>query len=186
MSSLERTLVVVKPDGVRRSLVGCIIARLEDAGLRVVRLEMRVPTQDLIERHYPSTPEWLATAGGKTIEEYRARGVDVTEHLGTADPVTIGRIVKRWLVEFMTGGPVVALVVEGPEAIVQVRRLAGPTIPFTAPPGTIRGNFGLDSAAAANAAGRPVHNLVHASGNAAEADEEIAHWFGAEAVTPGA
>ena len=185
MSLPERTLVVVKPDGVRRALVGRVIARLEDAGLRVIRLEMRGPTRELIEEHYPSTPDWFITAGNKTIEEYARRGQDVAADLGTDDPEAIGRIVKAWLVEFMTGGPVVAMVVEGPEAVAKVRSLTGGTIPLTALPGTIRGDFGLDSAAAANADHRPVRNLVHASSDPTEAAREIALWFGKDAVAPG-
>jgi nucleoside-diphosphate kinase len=184
VSPIERTLVVVKPDGVRRGLVGRVISRLEAAGLRVARLERRAPTPDLIEQHYPGTTEWLAAAGGKTIAEYRGRGRDVAADLGTDDPEVIGRIVKAWLVAFMTGGPVVALVMEGPGAVAKVRSLTGGTIPVAALPGTIRGDFGLDSAAAANAASRPVHNLVHASGDPEEANREIALWFGEEAAGP--
>jgi len=99
------------------------------------------------------------------------------DHLGTADPVAIGRVIKGWLVEYLTQGPVIAMVLRGNEAVGRVRTLCGATIPTTADPATIRGKFSSDSAAAANSEKRPVHNLVHASGNTEEAEHEIGLWF---------
>lgn len=173
----EKTLVVVKPDGVRRRLVGPIISRFERAGLRITRMEMRSPTRDLIARHYPSDPGWLAEVGAKTIDDYTRRGLDVMAEMGTAQPVEIGAQVKEWLVDFMTSGPVVAMVLEGPGAVGKVRCLVGATLPNEAHPASIRGSFGLDTPGAANSERRPVHNLVHASGDQQGAEREIELWF---------
>ena len=170
-------MVVVKPDGVQHRLIGRIVSRFEEAGLRVAEMRMLTPTRELIERHYPSTMEWFADVGGKTIGDYDRRGQDVEADLGTVDPVEIGRMVKGWLVDFMSGGPVVAMVLEGPDVVAEVRSLVGDTLPLEADPGTIRGDFGFDSPGAANAERRPVHNLVHASSDDSEAAREVALWF---------
>jgi nucleoside-diphosphate kinase len=173
----ERTLVIVKPDGVRRGLTGRILAQFEEVGLRLVRLELRSATPDLIQQHYPSDDGWLATVGGKTITDYERAGRQLEDDFGTADPVAIGRAIKHWLIDYLTEGSVVAMILAGNDAVTVVRKLCGHTIPVSADPASIRGRFSADSAAAANAEKRPVNNLVHASGTAAEATSEIALWF---------
>jgi nucleoside-diphosphate kinase len=174
----EETLVVIKPDGVARGLTGRIIDLFADAGLELARLELREATADLIERHYPNDEEWLSSVGGKTLADYERLGLDPALYFGDTDPAVIGRIIKAWLVDYMTQGPVVAMVLRGNEAVTKVRKVCGSTIPAQADPGTIRGRFSSDSAAAANAEKRPIHNLVHASGTVEEADHEIGLWFG--------
>ena len=173
----EETLVVIKPDGVARGLTGRIIDLFQDAGLEMMRLELRNAAPDLIERHYPDDEEWLSSVGGKTIADYERLGLDPGEYFGAVDPVAIGRVIKAWLVDYLTQGPVVAMVLRGNEAISRVRKLCGNTVPAQADPSTIRGRFSSDSAAAANAEKRPIHNLVHASGNLDEARHEISLWF---------
>jgi nucleoside-diphosphate kinase len=173
----EQTLVIVKPDGVARGLTGRIIDQFLDAGLELTRLELRNASADLIERHYPDDEAWLSSVGAKTLADYERLGLDAAEYFGTVDPVVIGRVIKNWLVDYMTQGPVVAMVLRGNEAIGRVRTLCGNTVPAMADPSTIRGRFSSDSAAAANAEKRPIQNLVHASGNAAEANYEIGLWF---------
>jgi nucleoside-diphosphate kinase len=174
----EETLVVIKPDGVARGLTGRIIDQFQDAGLELARLELRQASADLIERHYPNDEEWLTSVGGKTLADYERLGLDPGQYFGDTDPAVIGRVIKAWLVDYMTQGPVVAMVLRGNEAVTKVRAVCGSTIPAQADPGTIRGRFSSDSAAAANAEKRPVHNLVHASGTVQEADHEIGLWFG--------
>ena len=174
----DRTFVLVKPDGVERALTGRIIQRFEDAGLEIVGLKMVTPTVDLATAHYPSTDEWFSTAGSKTLESYASQGLDAAADLGTSDPREIGVIIKSWLVEYLTSGPVVAMVLSGHDAVRNVRRLVGSTMPNVADPGSIRGAFSLDSATAANVERRPVLNLVHASGEPEEAEFEIGLWFG--------
>jgi nucleoside-diphosphate kinase len=174
----EETLVVIKPDGVARGLTGRIINQFQDAGLELTRLELRQATADLIERHYPEDEAWLASVGAKTLADYERLGLDPSESFGELNPVVIGRIIKGWLVDYMTQGPVVAMVLRGNEAVTKVRALCGSTVPAMADPSTIRGRFSSDSAAAANAEKRPIQNLVHASGAVEEANHEIALWFG--------
>lgn len=174
----EETLVVIKPDGVARGLTGRIIEQFQDAGLELARLELRQASPELIERHYPNDEEWLASVGGKTLADYDRLGMDPAGVFGDSSPAAIGRIIKGWLVDYMTQGPVVAMVLRGNEAVSLVRKLCGATVPTTADPATIRGRFSSDSAAAANAEKRPIRNLVHASGTVDEAKFEIGLWFG--------
>lgn len=169
--------MVIKPDGVARGLTGRIIAQFEEAGLELARLEWRRATPDLIERHYPDDEGWLSAVGGKTLADYERLGMTPEAHFGTGDSVAIGRVIKGWLVDYLTQGPVVAMVLSGNEAVARVRTLCGHTIPTMADPATIRGRYSSDSAAAANSEKRPVHNLVHASGNVTEAQHEIGLWF---------
>jgi nucleoside-diphosphate kinase len=174
---IEETLVVIKPDGVARGLTGRIIAQFEDAGLELARLEWRQATAELIERHYPDDDDWLSAVGGKTLADYARLGMVPDEQFGTDDPAAIGRVIKAWLVDYLTQGPVVAMVLRGNEAVGLVRKLCGNTVPAMADPSTIRGRYSSDSAAAANAQKRPIHNLIHASGTVAEAQHEIGLWF---------
>ena len=175
---MEQTFVMLKPDAVSRGLVGKLVSRFERAGLKIVKMKMLVPDKALVDRHYPSDDKWLSTVGGKTLDGYKALGLDASKELGTSDAITIGKKVKGWLVDFICSGPVVAMVLEGNHSVENVRRIVGPTIPFTAPPGTIRGDYSVDSPDAANREKRPVKNLVHASGTVDEAKFEIELWFG--------
>ena len=174
----EETLVVIKPDGVARALTGRIIDQFQEAGLELVRLELRQASADLIERHYPDDDGWLSSVGGKTLADYERLGIDPDGVFADPSPAAIGRVIKGWLVDYMTQGPVVAIVLSGNEAVSRVRMLCGSTVPAMADPATIRGRFSSDSAAAANAEKRPIRNLVHASGTVDEAKYEIGLWFG--------
>jgi nucleoside-diphosphate kinase len=131
----ERTLVLVKPDGVARRLIGEVISRIEQKGLTIAALELRNVSQELAGQHY-------AEHEGKSFFEP--------------------------LLEFITSGPVVAAIVEGPRAVAAFRQLAGGTDPVDkATPGTIRGDFGLETQ----------FNLVHGSDSTDSAKREIALWF---------
>jgi len=178
----ERTLVVIKPDAVKRGLIGEIISRFEKAGLKIVALKLVQPTKEHYNLHYPDSKEWLRKVGEKTLATYKEYGIDPKKELGTTDKVKIGKMVKKWTVEFMSSGPVVAMIVEGPHAVENVRMIVGPTLPYKAPPGTIRGDFSGDSPALANAAKRAVKNLIHASGDKEEAQREIQLWFAPEEI----
>ncbi len=178
--AMERTLILVKPDGVRRGLVGEILSRFERAGLEIVALRLIQADVERIERHYPSSQAWLESVGLKTKEAYEREGLDARDLLGTAEPAAIGCIVKSWLAAYMTEGPVAAAVLSGNRAVEQVRKMVGHTFPNASAPGTIRGDFSTDSPEIANAEKRSIHNLIHASGSAEEAADEIALWFGGE------
>ena len=174
----ERTLVLLKPDAVQRGLVGEIISRFEQAGLKLIATKMVTPSEDLAHQHYPrERKEFIKGMGHKTLESYQEAGHDPTANFGTEDPHEIGLQLQKWLVDFLVSGPVIALVLEGKNAIKQVREIAGHTIPAKAEAGTIRGDYSDDSAIAANAEKRSIKNLVHASGDKAEADFEIKLWF---------
>jgi nucleoside-diphosphate kinase len=135
----ERTLVLIKPDGVQRLLAGRILARYEERGLRIAALKLMAVDRSLAERHYAAH---------------------------SAKPFFGG------LVEFITSGPLVAAVLEGPNAIAVVRAMNGATRPHEAAPGTIRGDLALETA----------QNLVHASDSAETAATEVALWFGADEI----
>lgn len=174
----EKTLIIIKHDGVARGLMGEIIKRFERAGLKLVGLEFISGTENMGHSHYPNSEEWLTTVGNRTLGDYESKGIDPVEELGTADPIEIGKKVKQWLVDYLTVGPVMAMVWEGPGAVEVGRKLVGGTIPTKAAPGTIRGDYSIDNVELANKLSRPFYNLIHASGEVAEAKEEIALWFG--------
>ena len=149
-AAIERTLIVVKPDGLARGLVGRIVQRFEDAGLKIVASKMRVMDAEFTRKHYFDLEERL----GKEIYDANARA--------------------------MQRGPVLAMVLEGVDAAKTVRRLVGATDPSESAPGTIRGDFAHQSREYCVGVDRAVANLVHASGNADEAKYEIDVWFSAE------
>lgn len=175
---MEQTLVVVKPDGVQRNLIGEIIARFERAGLKIVGSKMVAVSKELAEKHYPHDREelWVGI-GHKTLENYKEMEADARELLGTDDPKEIGAMVRVWLLEYITSGPVFAVVLEGHHSVDLVRKIAGHTLPYLSAPGTIRGDFAFDSSYLANTAKRAIKNLIHASGTTDEAEYEIPLWF---------
>ncbi len=174
----ERTFLMIKPDGVRKGLIGEIVKRLEQRDLKIVALEMFEPTRAEIDSHYPKSPTWIRRLGEKTLATYAKYGYDAVAELGTKDPMRIGKMVRTWLLDFMVSAPLVKMAVQGVHAIDMVRKLAGDTMPSNAAVGTIRGDYSADSAASANKDKRAVMNLVHASETVEEAKHEIKFWFG--------
>jgi nucleoside-diphosphate kinase len=173
----EKTFLLIKPDGVRRGLTGEIIRRLEQRNLKIIALDMVMPSRDKFDEHYPKGETWISRLGEKTLSTYEKYGIDPIEELGTDKKEEIGKMVRGWLMDFMTSGPVVKMVVQGVHAIDMVRKIAGDTMPAKAEMGTIRGDFSIDSPASANSEKRAVHNLVHASETSEEAEHEIGYWF---------
>lgn len=178
----EKTLVLIKPDGVKRGLIGEIISRIEQRGLKIIALKMIWATPEQIDNHYPKNQEWIKRLGEKTLATYEKFGYDPLKELGTTDPLKIGLEVRKWLIDFMTSGPIVKMVVEGVHAIEMVRKLVGHSIPALAEMGTIRGDFSVDSATLANREKRAIHNIVHASETFEEAEHEINFWFSPEEI----
>ncbi len=168
----ERTLVLLKPDAVQRALVGEIIRRIERTGLKIVALKLFVPTKEQVLRHYNKDDAWCEKKGARVIEELKSRGVEPEK---TA--LEYGRAIVEQLVEFMTVGPVVGMVVEGNYAVGVVRKLVGGTEPVTADIGTIRGDLTVDSYGHAAWRNTAVRNLMHASETEEEAEREISVWF---------
>ncbi len=175
---MEKTLVLIKPDGVKRGLVGQIIARFEKVGLKIVAAKFLTANKELLEKHYPKDRDelWIGI-GNKTLENYKQYNIDPKDSLGTADPLEIGKMVRVWLMDYVSSGPVFAVVLEAPHAVELVRKMAGHTLPLIAAPGTIRGDFAYDSSYLANSNKRAIENLLHASGTKEEADYEIPLWF---------
>jgi nucleoside-diphosphate kinase len=169
----EKTLVMIKPDGVQRSLIGEIIGRMERVGLKLVALKMLVPTEEQIEKHYTLDPEWRRITGEKTIKSYKDKGLEPPSE----DPLAITAVILKNLKKYMTSGPIVAMIWQGAHAVKIVRKLVGSTEPLSSDVGTIRGDFVLDSYQLSDVDGRSVRNLIHASGSPAEAENEISHWF---------
>jgi nucleoside-diphosphate kinase len=147
---VERTLIILKPDTLQRGLVGEIITRFERTGLKIVGAKMLQPDYDHYHHHYEAI--------GKMISRRGQKAFDVT-------------------LDMMQQGPVLAVVLEGVEAAALVRKMVGTTEPKSAAPGTIRGDYSHVSFAHADANDLGIPNIIHASGDAAEAKEEIAHWF---------
>jgi nucleoside-diphosphate kinase len=178
----EKTLVLIKPDGVKRGLVGEIISRIEKRGLKVIALEMAWPTKQQIDDHYPKDKEWIIRLGGKTKSTFEKYGFDTKAEMKTDDSEEIGKMVRGWLIDYMTSGPVVKMIIKGIHAVDMVRKLTGNTLPVLAEMGTIRGDFSVDSPIAANRGKRGVRNLIHASETPEEAKHEIEFWFSPEEI----
>jgi nucleoside-diphosphate kinase len=174
----ERTLVLIKPDGIQRSLIGEIIKRYERIGLKLAGIKILVPTEAMVESHYTLDPEWRRITGEKRIKAAREKG----EQLFSEDPLEITRVVLEKLKKYMTSGPVIAMVWQGAHAVEVVRKITGGTEPRTSDVGTIRGDFVLDSYIMADTDNRSVRNLIHASGSVAEAEKELNLWFKADEI----
>lgn len=147
---IQRSLVVLKPDTVQRGIIGEVIQRFERVGLKIVGMKMVMPDENLYRTHYEDIGKMISRRGEQTF---------------------------RYNVEYMMTGPVIAIVLEGVEAVPLVRKIVGPTEPKSAEMGTIRGDFSHMSFGYSDAKGTGVPNLVHASGNTEEAEKEINLWF---------
>ncbi len=178
----ERTLMLVKPDGVMRGLTGDVLQRIERRGLKVVALKMVQVDRSHLEKHFPSDPEWVKGLGNKGLKTFAEYKLDPIEHMGSDDPAAIGAKVKESLFDYMASGPIIAAVVEGMHAIDMVRKLAGATLPVFADVGTVRGDYSVDSPAVANVEGRAIKNIMHASENTEEATNEIGLWFSEDEI----
>ena len=137
----ERTMVIIKPDGIQRSLMGEIIKRYEQVGLKLVGVKMMIPTAEQIEKHYTLDPEWRVVTGLKTIKSYTDKGLTPP----FSDPMDVTAEILRKVKLYMTSGPVVVMVWQGAHAVEVVRKLTGSTEPLSSVPGTIRGDYVLDS-----------------------------------------
>jgi len=173
----EKTLVLIKPDGIKRGLIGEIIGRFEKVGLKLIACKMVVVPADMATKHYGYGEEWFEAVGKKLLEFYQEHGKDPNEEIGTKEPKEIGKLVQKWNVDYLTEGPVLAMIWEGVHAVEVVRKIVGSTFPNQSPPGTIRGDFSVDSPLNANSQKRSVRNLIHASGAVDEAKLEIELWF---------
>lgn len=168
----ERTFVIIKPDGVQRSLVGEIISRLERTGLKFVAMKMFVPTEEQCWTHYNKDDVWFEEKGANTMKKRQEAGLPIEK-----PAMEYGKDIIKALVSFMTSSPVVAMVIEGNQAVGIVKKIVGGTEPLTSDVGTIRGDFTVDSYAIATLDDRAVRNLIHCSDKTEEAEREISIWF---------
>ena len=178
----EKTFLLIKPDGVRKGLIGEIIQRFERRDLKIVALEMFESTKEQINEHYPKDEAWIRRVGEKTLSTLNRYKKDPKELLGTEDSLEIGKMIRQWTIDFMVSAPLVQMVIQGIHAVDVVRKIVGPTMPYLAEMGTIRGDFSADSPLLANSEKRAVANLVHASETPEEAEHEIKFWFGNKSV----
>ncbi|MEK7089230.1 MAG: nucleoside-diphosphate kinase [Patescibacteria group bacterium] len=168
----ERTFVLIKPDGVQRSLIGEIVHRLERTGLKFVAFKFLVPTREQSIAHYGKDDVWCEKVGERTINERKEKGLPIEK-----SAVEYGRIVSDRLITFLTSGPVLAMSLEGNQAVGIVKKLVGGTEPLTSDVGTIRSDLTIDSYAISNVDGRCVRNLIHCSDATEEAEREMRVWF---------
>ena len=152
---VQRTLIIFKPDAVQRGIVGEILSRFERVGLKIVATKMVNPDKDHYYQHYEGISKMISRRGQKAFD---------------------------LVVDFMTSGPVIAMVLEGVEAIPVVRKMVGSTEPMAADMGTIRGDYAHVSFGYADAHDEGVANLIHASGNPEEAEQEVSYWFKPEEI----
>jgi len=169
----EKSLVLIKPDGVQRSLIGEIMKRYERTGLKLIALKFFVPNKEQVKSHYLVFDGWLEDVGRKSIEAYKKKGIKPPYK----EPKKVGMVVLKRLQDFMTAGPIIAMIWQGNESIGVIRKITGGTEPLSSDVGTIRGDFTIDSYSLADIDDRAIRNLVHASGSVEEAEKEIKIWF---------
>jgi len=171
----ERTLVIIKPDGLQRSLIGEIIHRYERTGLKLLSLKMVIPTEKMAIQHYYEVggDAWLEEVGRKARASYEKKGLKSPY----ATNMDNGTAVMKANAKYLSSGPVIAMVWQGNSSVALVRKITGGTEPLTSDVGTIRGDLTLDSYAIADLDQRSVRNLIHASGTVEDAEKEIKIWF---------
>ena len=170
----EKTLILIKPDGVKKNLIGEIVKRFEESGLKPLGMKMIHPDKDLAEKHYPIDEEWCKQAFEKTKKSAKEDGREIPYSCH----MEFGKTLQSWLVDFITEAPIIAIILQGPNAIQSVRKIVGETEPSKASKGTIRGDFAShESYETANEHNRCLHNLVHASDSIENASKEINFFF---------
>ncbi len=173
----QRTLLIVKPDGVQRSFIGDVISRVERAGFKIVAMKMVIPNEDQIITHYNKDDDWFLKKGKNIVETREKNDLPIEK-----EPIEYGKDIMRQNVAFMTSGPVVAMVVQGNDVVPIVKKLVGSTEPTTSDVGTLRGDYTVDSYELAGFTGRAVRNLVHCSDEVSEAQREIGVWFSPDEI----
>ncbi|MBD3361207.1 nucleoside-diphosphate kinase [Candidatus Woesearchaeota archaeon] len=177
MSTVEKTLILAKPDAVQRGLVGEIIKRFEKVGMKIAGIKMIHANEEQLGQHYKDDKDWKISVGNKTLKVAKEKGKTMNE---TAEQ--IGDRIRKWNMETLKFCPVIAMVFEGHHAVEYGRKIVGSTEPRQAAPGTIRGDYSIESYALADAKKRTTLNLVHASESKEEAEREIKIWFNNEEI----
>lgn len=173
----EKTFVIIKPDGVQRSLIGEIIKRIERTGLKLVAMKFAYATEDQCWKHYDKNDVWYESKGQNTIENRKANNLPIEK-----PAIEYGKDIMRAIIKFITATPVVMMVWEGNKAVGVVKKVVGGTEPLSSDVGTIRGDLTVDSYELSNVDGRAVRNLIHCSDQVDEAEREIKIWFNDEEI----
>ncbi|MFZ2299988.1 MAG: nucleoside-diphosphate kinase [Candidatus Moraniibacteriota bacterium] len=168
----ERSLVMIKPDGVQRALIGEIVARFERTGLKFIAMKFLVPKAEQCWAHYNKDEEWFLKKGARVTDDRKAHGMPIEKEV-----IEYGKDIIQANVDFFTSGPVLAFVIEGNQSVAIVKKIVGGTEPTTSDVGTIRGDLTVDSYALSSLDNRAVRNLVHCSDSPEEAEREIPIWF---------
>ncbi|KKR06265.1 MAG: Nucleoside diphosphate kinase [candidate division WS6 bacterium GW2011_GWF2_39_15] len=169
----QKTLVLFKPDVVQRQIVGEILTRFERKGFKIVGMKMVLPTESLAKEHYETTDEQIIGMGNKTIVLAQEHGEDTSK----MDAREIGLKVWQRNVDYLSCGPILAIVMQGPHIIESVRKMIGVTNPFMADVGTIRADYSPDSITLSSSSDRTTRTMLHASDSEKSAQREIALWF---------
>ena len=173
----EQTFVIIKPDGVQRSLLGEIISRFEKTGLKFVAFKFFVPDEKRLWKHYAKDDKWYLEKGENTVKDRKKNNLPIEK-----EAIEYGKEIIETIVHYMTSGPVMAFVIEGNRAADIVKKIVGGTEPTTSDVGTIRGDLTVDSYEISTVDQRAVRNLVHCSDSPEEAKREIALWFNKDEI----
>lgn len=174
---IEKTVVLVKHDGVQRGLVGEFIKRFEQKGLKIAAMKFIHPGEEIADKHYVMTDAWIEKLGNNTRNSAKEKGIELKE-----TNEQIASRVRDWNKSYLMEGPVVAILFEGPNAIEIGRKIVGPAECKQAPIGTIRGDYSTESYEMADTFQRTMRSIVHASGNKEEAMHELKLWFNDEEI----
>ena len=174
----ERTLVIIKPDGIQRSLMGEIIRRFEMVGYKLCGAKLIVPSEDQCWKHYNKDDAWFLRKGNGIIETRKSKGMSVDK-----EPIEYGKDIIKGCVKYLTCGPVLCMVWEGNEVVSIIKKLVGSTEPANSDVGTIRGDYALDSNNLSELDARgSVRNLVHCTDDVSEYEREMSIWFSPEEI----
>lgn len=168
----ERTLVILKPDAIQRSLIGEILGRFERVGLKMIALKLIIPREDQCWEHYQKDEAWYLKKGQRVVDDRKAHDLPIEK-----EPIEYGKDIIKTIVDYLTSGPVLGLVIQGVEAVSITKKLVGSTEPSTSDVGTIRGDFTIDTYGLSALDNRAVRNLIHCSDSPEEANREIPLWF---------
>ncbi len=169
----ERTLILMKPDVLQRQIVGEILSRFERKGFKLVAMKMVNATKEQVGEHYTGDEQYLIETGEKAKKGAQMRGQDVSNW----NSLEWGKIIRERNIAYLTCGPILAVVLEGPSVVSGVRKVLGSTSPADGDVGTIRADYSFDSYALADVVARSTRTMLHASDSPENAKREIKIWF---------
>lgn len=171
--STERTLMLIKPDVIQRQIVGEILSRFERKGFKIIAMKMLNATKEQMAEHYTDDPAYLIETGEKAKKGAQMRGEDTSDW----NSLERGKIIRRNNINYLTCGPIIAMVLEGHSVISAVRKVLGSTSPGEGDVGTIRDDYSFDTYALADYVSRATRTMVHASDSVENANREMKIWF---------